>query len=54
MGDGAGDIYLADDLLCLVGGVVNVEHGSHLSAILHVLPVIDVELSQLAVQIPQV
>ena len=50
----AGSVYLTDDLLCLAGGIVNVEHGRHLCAILHVLPVIDVEFSHLAIQFAQV
>ena len=50
----AGSVYLTDDLLCLAGGIVNVEHGRHLGAVLHVLPVSDVEFDGFAVQFAQV
>ena len=50
MWDGMGGVYLTYDLFGLLGGVVDVEHGRHLGAVLHVLPVSDVEVSNLAVQ----
>ena len=53
MRDSVGGVYLPDDLLCLVWGVVDVEQGGHLSTVLHVLPVVDVEFNHLAVQLAQ-
>ena len=44
MRDGVGGVDLLDDLLCLIGGIVDVELVGHLSAILHMLPIVDVEL----------
>ena len=54
MWDGVGGVYLTYALLGLVGGVVDVEQGRHFGAILHVLPVSDVEFSHLAIQLAQV
>ena len=54
MRDSVGGVYLLDDLLCLIGGIVDVEQGRHLGAVLHVLPVVDVEFSYLAIQLVQV
>ena len=51
VGHGAGGINLADDLLGFVGSEVKVELGGSFSAILHVLPVVYVEFSHLAVQL---
>ena len=51
MGHGVGGVDLADDLLGFVGSEVKVELGGSFSAILHVLPVVYVELSHLAVQL---
>ena len=54
MRDSVGGVDLADDLLCLEGGVLDFELLGHVSVILHVLPVIDVELNHLVVQLAQV
>ena len=54
MRDSVGGVYLLDDLLCLVGGIMDVEQGRHLGAILHVLPIVNVELNYLAEQLAQV
>ena len=40
-----GSVYLLDDLLCLIGGIVDVELVVHLSAILHMFPIVNVELN---------
>ena len=54
MRDSVGGVDLPDDLLCLKGGVLDFELLGHVSVILHVLPVVDVELDHLAVQLAQV
>ena len=54
MGNGAGGVDLTNDLLGFIGSVVDLEVGSHLSAIHHVFPVVDVKVSNLTVQLPQV
>ena len=53
VGNSVGGIYLPDDLLCLIGGVVDIEQGGHFSIILHVLPIIDVKFDHFVVQFPQ-
>ena len=42
--DSDGAVDLLDNLLCLVRSVVDIELGGNLSAILHVLPVVNVKL----------
>ena len=54
MWDSVGGVYLPDDLLSLEWSILDIEHGGHLSVILHVLPVVDVKLGHLAIQFAQV
>ena len=51
MGHGVGGVDLADDLLGFVWSEVKVELGGSHSAVLHVLPVVYVKFSKLAVQL---
>ena len=52
VGDSAGGVDLTNDLLGFIGSVVDLEVGSHLNAIHHVFPVIDVKISNLTIQLP--
>ena len=54
MGDCVGGVYLPDDLLSLEWSVLDVEQGGHLSAVLHVLPVVNVKLGHLAIHFAKV
>ena len=51
MGYGVGGVDLTDDLLGFVGCEVKVELGGSFSAVLHMLPVVYVEFSHLAIQL---
>ena len=46
-----GVVNLLNDLLCLIGGIVDIELVRNLGAILHVLPIVDVKLKYLAKQV---
>ena len=52
--DSVGCVDLSDDLLSLEGCVANIEQVGHVRVVLHVLPVVDVELNHLAVHLAQV
>ena len=54
MRDSVGVVNLLNDLLCLIGGLVDIELVGNLGAILHVLPIVDVNLKYLAEQLAQV
>ena len=54
MRDSGGVVNLLNDLLCLIGGIVDIKLVGNLSAILHVLPIVDVELEYLAERLAQV
>ena len=53
MRDSDGVVDLLIDLLCLIRGIVDVEQVGHLSAILHVQPIVDVKLDYSAEKLAQ-